>query len=135
MIEKLRQNQFLWYQGPMVLWALALFAQSSIPGDRIPNLELLSHDKVIHFLIYVIFAWAVNRAIRHQSQFPFIAKHQLMFTIGIVAIYGLTDELHQYFTPNRSASIADWGADCLGAIILSIYYWLKSKLRPAPVRP
>ena len=130
MIEKLKQNHFWWYQGPMVLWAIALFTQSSIPGDKIPNIELLSHDKVIHFLIYVVFAWAMHRAIRYQNRFPLLAKYHYLFAILFVALYGMSDELHQYFVPNRSASVADWGADCLGALAVIAFYWLKSKFKP-----
>ncbi|MBI5473155.1 MAG: VanZ family protein [Ignavibacteriae bacterium] len=130
MIEKLKRNRFLWYQGPMILWAAALFAQSSVPGDKIPNFEFLAHDKLIHFLIYVVFAWAVNRALQHQERFPFLAKHHYLFAILIVAAYGITDELHQFAVPNRSASVLDWIADCVGALAVATFYWLKAKLRP-----
>lgn len=131
LVERLKKNHFWWYQGPMVLWALALFTQSSIPGTQIPELELLSHDKIIHCLIYVVFGFTVHRAIRYQSRFPFLAEHQYLFTMLIVAVYGATDELHQYFVPTRSCSIFDWLADCLGAVLYLSFFWLKSRLKPA----
>ena len=130
MLTWLKKNHFLWYQGPMIVWALALFIESSIPGDHIPDFEFLSHDKLIHAFIYIVFAFVVHRAIRYQQVFPFLAKHYYLCTFLIVALYGATDELHQYFVPNRNCSLFDWFADCLGAITYLTFHWTVSKSRP-----
>jgi len=37
----------------------------------------------------------------------------LLFTI----IYGATDEIHQYFVPNRDSDVFDWLADVVGALV------------------
>jgi VanZ family protein len=133
MLERLKQNHFWWYQGPMVVWALALFTESSIPGNRIPGFWVFSYDKVIHFLIYVVCAVAVNRGIRNQSRFPLLAKHHLIFTIALVSAYGATDEWHQYFVPKRNCSLYDWMADTAGGIVVALLYWLKSLRKPSIV--
>lgn len=132
MITWLKKNHFLWYQGPMVLWALTLFTQSSIPGDKIPDLEFLTHDKLIHFFIYTIFAFAIFRAVRYQQRFPLLAKHSYLTTFIVVALYAASDEVHQYFVPNRSCSLFDWFADCLGAITYLAFNWTVSKFRSTP---
>jgi hypothetical protein len=131
MLDRLKQNRFLWYQGPMIAWAIVLFTQSSIPGDRLPGWELLSHDKIIHFFIYVVFAFTVQRAIRHQTKYPLLAKHQYLVTFVIIALYGASDEFHQYFIPNRSCSWNDWFADSLGAVLFVGFDWVRTKLRPS----
>jgi VanZ family protein len=131
MLDKLKQNRFWWYQGPMILWAVALFTQSSIPATEIPSFWVFSYDKVIHALIYVVFAWAVHRAIANQTTFPLLARHQYLFTFLIVALYGATDEVHQYFVPERSCSLYDWFADCFGAILFLTFAWLAAKIRLA----
>lgn len=113
----------------MVLWALALFTESSIRGDDIPDFGFLTHDKLIHFFIYTIFAFVVYRAVRHQERFPLIARHSYLSTFIIVAVYAVTDELHQYFVPNRDSSMYDWFADCLGAITYLAGNWVSSKFR------
>ncbi len=133
MIKGLKQNHLLWYQGPMILWAIALFTQSSIPGDRIPDLAIFTHDKLIHCLIYVIFAFSVHRAIRYQTRFPLLLKHPYFFTFLIIALYGASDEFHQYFVPMRSCSLYDWLADCFGAVLLIGYHWVRRKLKPEVV--
>lgn len=131
MIERLRRNHFLWYQGPVIVWAAALFTQSSIPGNFIPSEGFFNHDKLIHFLIYLVFAAAVHRAIRFQDRFPLLKQHHYIFTILIVMLFGASDELHQYFVPNRSCRLNDWVADTLGAIVYTALHWLKNITKPA----
>jgi VanZ family protein len=43
--------------------------------------------------------------------------------------YGASDEIHQYFVPNRSSELGDWAADVLGVIVavLIIKYFLQNK--------
>jgi VanZ family protein len=129
LIDRIKENHFWWYQGPMIAWAIALFTQSSIPGDRLPDFEFLSHDKLIHFFIYVVFAISVHRAIRFQRRFQLLAKHHYLFTIIIIALYGASDELHQYFVPDRSCSLDDWFADTLGAVLYATMHWLVTRLK------
>ena len=40
--------------------------------------------------------------------------------IFLGSLYGLADELHQYFVPNRYADPVDWVADTLGSAIGAI---------------
>jgi VanZ family protein len=130
MIERTKQDHFLWYKGPMILWAIALFTQSSIPGDRIADFEVFSHDKLIHFFIYVVFAATVNRAVANQGRLPLLARRHFLFTLIIVALFAGSDEFHQYFVPNRSCDFFDWLADCAGAILCIIVLWAKTKWKP-----
>jgi VanZ family protein len=36
----------------------------------------------------------------------------------ISALYGASDEIHQYFVPERSSEFLDWAADAIGAALL-----------------
>jgi VanZ family protein len=38
-----------------------------------------------------------------------------ILTACIAAVYGIVDEIHQYFVPGRDCSPWDWVADALGA--------------------
>ena len=133
MIERLKRSHFWWYQGPMILWAIALFVQSSIPSDDIPDWGILSHDKIIHFLIYVTFAATVCRAVRFQNKYPLLAVNHYFSTFLIVAMYAASDEFHQYFLSGRDCSLLDWLADCTGAILYLTSFWIKEKLKPEAV--
>jgi hypothetical protein len=58
------------------------------------------------------------------------------WAIVIVSAFGLSDELHQHFTPGRSMEFMDWVADTLGATLaVGLYtYWAwYRKLLEAPL--
>ncbi|HXG00234.1 MAG TPA: VanZ family protein [Bacteroidota bacterium] len=134
MIAWFKRSPFRRYQGPMIFWALLLFAQSSIPSSELPRWEFLSQDKLIHFLEYVFFAFTVHRAITHQERFPLLLRRAYVFTIVIVALYGASDELHQYFVPGRQASVLDWVADCAGAVVfVAVHAWRRRILARSAV--
>ena len=115
----------------MIVWAAALFTQSSIPGDSIPDLGILTHDKIIHFCIYVIFTATVNRAMRNQKRYPLFASHHYVFTFILVAIFAASDEFHQYFVPKRSCDFFDWLADSAGAMLYIVFHWVRGRYKTA----
>lgn len=41
----------------------------------------------------------------------------ILLTFAVIALFGISDEIHQYFVEGRHASIYDWFADCLGAAL------------------
>jgi VanZ family protein len=41
----------------------------------------------------------------------------LLWTALISAVYGVIDEIHQYFVPGRDCNVWDWTADTIGAIL------------------
>jgi VanZ family protein len=43
------------------------------------------------------------------------------------SLYGASDELHQYFVPNRSCDFYDWLADSIGAVMALITIYLLTK--------
>lgn len=55
----------------------------------------------------------------------------------ITILYGASDEIHQYYVPNRSAEVLDWMADIIGAIIavLIIKYFLQKRYSLFKRRP
>jgi VanZ family protein len=88
-----------------VVWAALLFALSARPAQDLPTL-FVGADKLVHLALYAPLGWWLARG----------------FGVGWVAVlvataYGVTDEWHQSFVPGRMASIADIGADAVGAAL------------------
>lgn len=54
-------------------------------------------------------------------------KASLILAVAIAAIYGLSDEVHQYFVPGRVYDIVDWAADATGGIIGSFFGFSQKK--------
>ena len=59
-------------------------------------------------LCYRAFRWAAG---------PAVARQALVLAIVTASVYGITDEVHQFFVPFRESSWQDWLADTVGAAI------------------
>ena len=127
-----KPSPFLRYQLPAVVWGVVIFAASSIPSDRFPDYPFLSQDKLLHTGTFCVLALLILLALRHQSASPFLARHVEIVTLGIVALYGGLDELHQAFVPGRMPDWKDLPADVIGGVlaILIFHAFLRWRARP-----
>jgi VanZ family protein len=71
-------------------YGLIIIAISSIPGSNLPELSLLSNNKLIHLVEYLIFAILIHRAVRGEVS-PI--GNALVLTLIIGICYGGLDEL------------------------------------------
>ncbi len=73
-------------------------------------------DKVAHLTAYAVLAWSLDLALRRtRHDLPIYRRHLAVFLA--VALFGLTDELHQAFIPGREPSGWDLVADACGAVL------------------
>ena len=133
-----RFGSFLRYQFPAVAWGAVIFAASSVPSTKIPSLLLLSYDKLIHGGIFFVLGILVYRAIRPLGAAPGDATAfnlgRMMLSVGIVILYGASDEVHQAWVPGRSVDILDLSADAVGGLLAAVVLFLLSRWR-ARTRP
>ncbi len=108
---------------PALCWALLIFISSSIPAEKLPDVGKSGFDKVAHFVLYFILAAAIHWSIRHQRVFPRARRYELVYTVLLTTLYGLTDEIHQAFVPNRNTSVYDLIADLGGAGLYVLMFW------------
>ena len=117
----------------MYVYAIGLFILSSIPDLSPPDLGFEPQDKAYHFVFYAAFAFFVARSFSNQSRWPNLRKEFLVYSIIFTFLYGISDEIHQYFVPGRLFSIFDIAANGLGAIagswIYKYHHRLFKKLR------
>jgi VanZ family protein len=112
--------RFLKYWLPVIVYAILIFCISSIPGRRIPNL-FSGQSEFAHVIEYAILALLVNRAVK--KYYPGQSYKRRFFWVFIaVIIYAMSDEFHQFFVPQREASLYDVGMDGIGIIIANILY-------------
>ncbi len=108
---------FLW-----LLWASAIFAGSSVPGRSLPDFSVLSADKLLHAGVYAVFAWFGMSALR--TLWPAFRGCRFYGSVFLVhLLYGLSDEWHQSFVPNRSCELFDLLADAAGVGIAMVLYY------------
>lgn len=107
-------------------YLLIIFIESSFPSDDFPDLNLTLADKYVHFIIYFGLCLLFFYSLKNQSKFIKLQQYPLTFSFIFTSLYGVTDELHQYFVPGRTSDVLDWTADTIGALIciilIKIYY-------------
>ncbi len=114
------------------LWAVLIFSMSARTGtDMSTGSGLFSHvyqsligfqERILgagidvvhpfaHFCEYAIFGLLLVNALSHYMSF----KKACLLAILIASAYGVSDEFHQYFVPERACDPVDWLVDTLGA--------------------
>lgn len=107
------------YKVPAILYAILIFWLSSIPQDEMPKMALLRFDKLLHLLEYTIFGMLLMLAFTSNNSRR-VTERAPLFTLTTGILYGITDELHQWFVPGRFVSVFDLLADAIG-IVMGIY--------------
>ena len=116
---------------PLVVWCALITIASSIPGDRYPDVKLHQADKSVHALLFFGLGWLAARAWRLDllpKTFPVAADFHAFVFAGC---FGILDELHQIFVPNRSCTISDVMVDFVAAAggIAAYHLYQRSRRR------
>ena len=110
-------KSFVINQLPAFLAAAVLFILSSIPHPPPVILHVSHEDLIMHAIAYGALGFFVARALYHQNRYGRLRKNLLLFTFLIGTIYGISDEIHQYFVPGRITDMLDVLADSAGTLI------------------
>jgi VanZ family protein len=92
------------------IWFLS--SQSILPRPK----GILGFDKVQHLIAYAALSMSLGLWFSGKK-WKNNARAITLLIFGIASIYGIIDEVHQYFVPGRDCNVWDWTADALGAII------------------
>jgi len=105
----------------VIAYACLIFYLSSQPYVSIPpGIEEIDPENIIlHICEYSILGFLLLKATGEEKLF-------LSFALG--SFYGITDEIHQSFVPNRTSSPIDAIADSVG-VIMGIYLRRKLSVR------
>jgi len=116
---------------PVVLWAAFIFGLSSVPGTSFPTVAVPQSDKMAHALLYGVMGALSFRAAR--LTYPLAEQRRAVAALSAIAVatlYGISDELHQSFTPQRTPDwhdvVADAFGGALGAAAMLMVPWMKS---------
>ena len=105
---------------PVALFAIVIFIGSSIPGNQL-HVPFNLWDKACHATEYAVFGCLLARA---------FGLGRWWWAIIAGTLYGVSDELHQTFTPMRSGNdLGDMTADLVGSTIGAVVWMLLHKRR------
>lgn len=92
--------------------------------------SILWFDKLAHMAIYALLAATVLYAF--YASYPRFKNDEgkvlaSLLTMTICILYGIGDEFHQSFIPDRFVSVGDVVADAVGAVAACVVWFLWEK--------
>jgi VanZ family protein len=109
-----RLKRFTLYWLPLIIYCLAIYIQSDFPSiENVPSFEF--SDKFLHFFAYAIMGVLFYRAYQ-TLRIKDDPRMLVLLSVVSASLYGISDEIHQYYVPFRDASIYDGIANFFGAL-------------------
>lgn len=117
-----------WWAGALA--AAVVFASGNNPQVPVPT--FVGFDKVAHFGVFGLLATLILRTGSIWRR-----RWRALLAVGLVSLFGITDEWHQSYTPGRAVEFADWLFDTAGAALAVTLYlrwaWYRTLLE-TPLR-
>lgn len=114
--------RWLWVWGPAIAQMAVIFILSSLSG--VPSLPGGLTDYTGHVIGYALLGTLALRGFA-QARWGGVNWASGRRAFALAVIYGITDEFHQMFVHMRTASLADWFADAIGAAIgVALVVWV-----------
>jgi hypothetical protein len=115
------------YRIPVYLWAIIIVLFSILPVQVSPQkfiflfIEIPHIDIIGHFMVYMVLGLLMARALRGHYQdlsWPKI----IIFSFLICTVFGIINELCQYFIPTRVLEYPDMIANAAGALAGCLFF-------------
>jgi VanZ family protein len=123
----IRKNINIYWLLSLLYMGLIFYLSSYPEPTEVPSLPYF--DKAAHVVEYGILASLIYLALRDLKV---SSRYLLAVAFAIAFMYGVSDEIHQYFVPSRDADVLDVVADGIGALCFLFplrYYDHRSKDR------
>ena len=116
---------------PFYFYWVILFALTSFPTDALPSFGI--GDKFEHLIAYFILTILMQLTFHFQEKFERIKLKPGYYSVLTSALYGIIDEVHQYFIPGRYCDVLDLLSNFVGIILafLLVNYFLETVLNKA----
>jgi VanZ family protein len=116
-VSTAERNQSVWWLWvPVVLYMAGIFFASSLPDPPVPaDIPDVSLHEAAYFGLTLLLIRALARG--RWSGVTFVT---LAAGWALAVAYGVTDEWHQSFVPNRHAELRDLGSDAMGAFAATV---------------
>ena len=117
--------KFLYFWGPVIAVMAVIFYVSSLSDPGAPPGQL--SDKGAHILVYAALGGSLMRALA-EGRAAAMTTTRVAAAFVIATLYGITDEIHQSFVPDRTPELLDLVADASGALIGALAIAIATRL-------
>ncbi len=115
-----KTQKFLYYWFPIIIYCALIYFQSSRPApETIPAIPYI--DKLLHVGAYALLGALFLRAFRTLKIKPNPTR-MMILSMLLSTLYGISDEIHQYFVPFRNAELPDIFANMVGSALGVLFY-------------
>jgi VanZ family protein len=126
------------YFWPGITWVIFILFLTGMPGQYIPVVsgfwDQMKPDKLVHTFIFMVLVTFMLYGIEKQEG---TGKYTLLIRISVIVLSvlfgGGTELLQKYLFTNRTASWADFAADCSG-VLIGLFVYLKWFLKPTRLK-
>ena len=111
-----KSHNFRYYYLPLIVYAIAIYVFSCMHKVPLPQIDRLSTDKIYHVIEYSMLGYLLMRVF----DFKMAGRKTWLLVLSsslLGALYGVSDEIHQYFVPGRYFSYWDMAADGVGTVL------------------
>jgi VanZ family protein len=113
---------------PALFLMALIFVLSSQSGLRVSEDASIDGPlrTLAHFVVYASLAAALALAIGGTTR---ASARSAGIAFVLAVLYGLSDEVHQAFVPDRTGALDDLAVDALGALVgvSLVYVWLRRR--------
>jgi len=115
------------YLLPAIIWSFIILWLISIPGSSIPETPFLNiphFDKLVHAIIFAVFAFLVSYGLFMQKNSVFSRYHYTITLVLGVVFSVVTEWIQLEFVVGRSGEFMDLVADLAGCLLgmIAFYY-------------
>jgi len=113
------------YWAPVFLYCgiIVYLSSLSYPSRHLPSLLFGLSDKLVHGVEYGILGILLYRALHQTNR----TIRSICLAIIWAVAFGISDEMHQWFVPNRQADLWDLLADTIGATLFILTWVFMTK--------
>jgi hypothetical protein len=117
MFELLKEHKGVsWFITILIALFIFYMSSKSFPSGTIgPEWEI--KPMLYHFFIFSLLGLFLTISLSKRDN-----RLLIVFSILLALSYGISDELHQFFVPNRECSIFDFLTDATGILFANIVY-------------
>lgn len=108
----IRKAVILWLSTAGYMGLIFILSSQEKFGFTLPA----NSDKIIHAFAYMPLGFLFYMSLRASG----VRNYLLAAASLLTCIYGISDEIHQFFVPGRYASLGDFFADAVGALTGSL---------------
>jgi VanZ family protein len=108
-----------------LIWLFFILVATLLPGRELPDAGgVVSIDKTIHTGIFAVLTFVMIIGFSKQNAFLSLRRHSVRFALSFAILLGISIELLQFFSKDRSFEWADIAFDALGSLLGCIVFFL-----------